>query len=376
MKKKVLHILKYYYPYIGGIENTGRYIAEGLTDYENIVLCFNEKRKNSKELINNLTVYRVGTFINIAQQSLSFSYYSILKRILQKEKTDLIHFHCPNPFVAALLIYLLPDSVKLILHWHLDIVNQKKIYIFIKPIEKKLLKRADRILVTSPNYLEHSLPLHNYNYKSSILPSNISIEKLILNEEDKMKIAKLSLGYSNKKIVFFLGRHVTYKGIEYLIKAEKYIRSDCVIIIAGEGPLTKRLKQMTTSKRIEFIGRISDEEVKIYMHAATVFAFPSITKNEAFGLALAEAMYCKAVPVTFTIEGSGVNWVNLKDVTGLEVENKNERKFGEAIDSLLKDEALHTKLAENGYQRVVNNFTPDVIKSQIESIYKSLLLKD
>jgi glycosyltransferase involved in cell wall biosynthesis len=375
MKKKILHILKYYYPYIGGIENIGRYIAEELTNYENIVLCFNEKKENTKELIHKLTVYRVGTSINVARQSLSFSYYFILKRILQEEKIDLIHFHCPNPFVAALLIYLIPDSVKLILHWHLDIVNQKKIYFFIKPIEKKLLKRADKILVTSSNYLEHSSPLHNYRYKSSILPNYISIEKLILNEEDKIKIAKLSSVYNNKKIVFFLGRHVAYKGIEYLIKAEKYIRSDCVIIIAGNGPLTEKLKQITTSKRIEFIGEIPDEEVKVYMHTAVVFAFPSITKNEAFGLALAEAMYCKAVPVTFTIDGSGVNWVNLKDVTGLEVENKNEKQFGEAIDCLLKDEELRTKLTENGYWRVVNNFTPNVIKFQIESIYKSLMLK-
>ena len=48
--------------------------------------------------------------------------------------------------------------------------------------------------------------------------------------------------------------------------------------------------------------------------------FPSITKNEAFGVVLAEAMYCYTPAITFTIEGSGVNWVNLHQVTGLEME--------------------------------------------------------
>lgn len=53
-----------------------------------------------------------------------------------------------------------------------------------------------------------------------------------------------------------------------------------------------------------------------------MFAFPSVTKNEAFGVALAEAMYCYTPAVTFTIEGSGVNWVNLNGITGIEVSQR------------------------------------------------------
>ena len=45
-----------------------------------------------------------------------------------------------------------------------------------------------------------------------------------------------------------------------------------------------------------------------------IFCFPSITRNEAFGIALAEAMYCGKPAVTFTIEGSGVNFVSLDGV--------------------------------------------------------------
>lgn len=41
-----------------------------------------------------------------------------------------------------------------------------------------------------------------------------------------------------------MGRHVPYKGIEYLIEAEKYISSDCIILIAGSGPLTEELKKI------------------------------------------------------------------------------------------------------------------------------------
>lgn len=37
-------------------------------------------------------------------------------------------------------------------------------------------------------------------------------------------------------------------------------------------------KDAIQSERIQFLGKIPDEEIKIYMHSASIFAFPSITK--------------------------------------------------------------------------------------------------
>ena len=161
-----------------------------------------------------------------------------------------------------------------------------------------------------------------------------------------------------------------YKGLEYLIKSEAYIESDCKILIAGSGPLTEKLKMMTSSERIEFIGRIPDNDIRIYMSAAVIFAFPSITKNEAFGVALAEAMYCRAVPVTFTIDGSGVNWVNLNGVTGIEVANKDYLAFAVAIDKLLCNDVLRQKYSDNARQRVLDMFTIPVIKPILKQLYR------
>ena len=86
---------------------------------------------------------------------------------------------------------------------------------------------------------------------------------------------------------------------------------------------------------MHFVGRLSDEDLKLYHYAAFVFAFPSITKNEAFGVALAEAMYCGTPAVTFTIPGSGVNWVPPNGETGIEVPNGDDKAYAKAIDTLL-----------------------------------------
>ena len=39
---RILHISKYYYPYIGGVENICKYIVEGTAGQESAVVCFNE----------------------------------------------------------------------------------------------------------------------------------------------------------------------------------------------------------------------------------------------------------------------------------------------------------------------------------------------
>jgi glycosyltransferase involved in cell wall biosynthesis len=373
MKKKILHISKYYYPYIGGVEYTCRCLAEELSDFENIVLCFNEKRKTLCEFINNVRVYRAGILLNIARQSLSFSYCFLLKEIIQKEKPDLIHFHCPNPFAAAFLILLIPKTVKLVLHWHLDIIEQKYIYAIIKPIENKLLKRADKILVTSPNYREASIPLSPFKDKINILPSAIKTKEFDLQPNEYINVRNIKELYNNKKIIFFVGRHVKYKGLVYLLEAEKYIKNDCHILIAGGGPLTRELQKKYMAKRISFIGRLNDNDLKYYLHAVDIFAFPSITKNEAFGLALIEAMYCNTSTVTFSINGSGVNWVALDDVTGIEVENRNVKAYAKAIDTLLSDDILRESYAKNGYNRVINEFTIEREIQTLTSYYYELL---
>ena len=368
---RILHISKYYYPYIGGVENICKYIVDNTPIEEVAVVCFNESRHDSEDVVDNVKVYRVGEWITIARQALSLSYFTTLRKAIKEFQPDVIQFHWANPFPAAVLLCIIPKRVKLIIHWHMDIIKQAKIYPLIKPIETKLLKRANRIVVTSPQYRDGSNPLQPYKDKIRIVPNamDISLYNLFLKEDHSDEI---HARYGKKKIVFFVGRHIQYKGLPYLIEAEKLVKSDCVFIIAGSGPLTSQLKANCQSDRVKFVGRLSDEELVWHHQAASVFAFPSITKNEAFGVALAEAMYCYTPAVTFTIEGSGVNWVNLNGVTGIECPNRDSKAFAAAIDKLLSDDNLARKYAEAAHQRVVENFTIPRMMDKMNEVYEEI----
>lgn len=371
-EKRVLHISKYYYPYLGGTESVCQDIVEGLKEYENRVICFNDSNRTVCCEINGIQILRIGCFMKVASQSCSLFYYYYLKRNIQSWQPDIIHFHHPNPFVAFLLVRLIPANTKLIVHWHLDITKQKYIYPLVKRNERRLLERADSVIVTSPQYRDASLPLKPFLQKVKVVANGINIHRFDLQCNDEMRIKDIHKKYHYKRLIFFVGRHVEYKGLRYLIEAEKYVTTDCHIVIAGQGPLTEELKAKANLGRVSFVGRLSNDYLRCYLHAADVFAFPSITKNEAFGLALAEAMYCRCPAVTFYIEGSGVNWVSLNGVTGIEVDNSDSKKYASAIDKLLRDDLLRKQYADAARKRVVEYFTIEKEQEAANEIYKQL----
>lgn len=370
--KKILHIPNYYPPHTGGIEYACYQIVSNLPDFQHEVICFNDMQVSKQEDYKGIKVIRCGIFKKVAGQALSLTYFKYLKHEIRVFQPDIIHFHAPNPLISLYLLLLIPKHIKLVVHFHAEIMTSRFLYGCYKPFERLLLIRADRILTTSPKMKDEVKLIASHKSKCIVIENVISTEDLKITPEDESAVAKLQAEYGNKKIVLSFGRHVSYKGLEYLLKAEPLIQEDCVIIVGGSGPLTSQLQKMTNSPRVHFIGRIPNKELRYYLHAAYLFAFPSITKAEAFGLTLAQCMYCYVPPVTFTIPESGVNYVSLANITGLEVENRNFREFAKAIDRLLSDEKLRQAYAEAGHQRVMDNFIMSHIKSKLLSLYDQL----
>ena len=372
MKNTILHISKYYFPYLGGIETLAKSMAEGMTEYRNVVVCFATDGKDSTDTINGVTIHRVKVNFSMMSQDVAFGYYQTLKRLMSEYKPKYVHVHCPNPYVYPLVLKVIHPDTKLILHWHSDILAKGIVYKFIKPFEKAILKRADLIVATSPNYIHPSSPIYPYKEKTDIVQNGIITADFDKQEGDDEKIAAIKAQYSNKKLLLFIGRHIHYKGIDWLIELEKMVKEDCHFIIAGQGPMTQQLKAKAKSPRITFTGRLSTDDLRCYTHAADIFTFTSNTKAEAFGIALAEAMYCRCVPIVFHLEGSGVNWVSIKDQTGLEVPLGDLSGYAKAIDLLITDNLLRERLGDAAHQRVIDMFTEQSSVSIMEAIYKKL----
>ena len=372
---RVLHISKYYYPFIGGTEQVARDFVNALKDNsEQKVICFNHDKGSKVDKVDDVEIIRVGCFAKIASQSIGFSYGKQLKKIINKFNPNIIVFHYPNPFVAHYLLkFRKMKNFKLVIYWHLDIAKQKILGKLFNGQNIRLIRMADKVIGATPLHINSSKYYEYFKDKSQILPYALDEKRLIINDEEITKANQIRNANENKIICFFIGRHVPYKGLEYLIKASAILDDRFKFYVAGQGPLTEDLKKLAyNDSKIEFIGKLSDSDWRSYLYACDIFCFPSITRNEGFGLALAEGMYYSKVPVTFYIEGSGVNYVNLKDVTGLECSNSNYLEYAEALKKLADDGKLREKFGKAARQRVLDNFTFGKFKNNIDKLCNEL----
>jgi rhamnosyl/mannosyltransferase len=263
--------------------------------------------------------------------------------------------------------------MKVVLHWHSDILSKGLMYHLVKPFETAILRRADLIVSTSPQYIPNSIPLQRFIDKVRVAQNGLITERFNLQEGDEEKIHEIHERYKGKKIIFNCGRHIPYKGLDNLIKADAFIKGDCVILIGGKGPIDKELKAIPCSNRVQFLGRLLDDTLRQYLYAADIFAFPSNTKAEAFGIALAEGMYCRCAPISCDIPGSGVNWVSIDQETGLVVPRNNVKALASAIDDLIANDDLRSRYAEAAHKHIVENFTKEKAVAVMSSIYSELL---
>lgn len=370
---KILQISKFYFPFIGGVEQVARDCSDALTDNELKVICFNHQKGDDIDNVDGVEIIRAGCFAKVASQPLSSSYGKILNKTIRTFEPECIIFHYPNPFAAHYLLKRLKKypEVKLVLYWHLDITKQKILGKLFNGQTKKLLKRADKIVATSPNYIEGSKFLADYREKCTVIPCCVSQARI--SDEKQNAGEEVRARYDGKIICFALGRHIPYKGMEYLVRASKLLDDRFVVLIGGEGELTPSLKQLAADDgKVKFLGKLSDDEVNAHLNACDIFCFPSITKNEAFGIALAEAMAAGKPSVTFTIEGSGVNYVSLNGVTGIEVENRNVQKYADAIRTLADSKETRARYGEAARQRVGQLFTNEKFKRNIKNLIEEL----
>ncbi len=355
VQMRILHIGKYW-DEIGGIETYVRELAESQAKKHKIdVLVSNTK--NSEEIIEkkNLKVIKARRFFSL--NSAPFADYY---RHLKSKNYDIIHFHHPNP-IATIAYLLAKPKGKLILTYHADIVKQNISNFFFAPFPKKLLKRAEKIIVTSQDYLDTSKVLHDFRSKCTVIPLGIDINK-IKSKEIKHKTPT----------ILFVGRLVKWKGVDYLIKAMKGV--DAKIIIAGDGTKKEKLQNLAEKLDVnaEFLGKIKDrEKLEYYYNLCDIFVLPSIARNESFGIVLLEAM-AHGKPVISTEIGTGTSFANKNNETGIVVKPKDEKELRAAINILLKNRKLRVILGKNARKRVEQHFSLKKMLSATENLYKNL----
>jgi len=285
---------------------------------------------------------------------------------------DIIHIHHPDP-MATLALFLSGYKGKVILHWHSDIIKQKKLLKLYSPLQNWLIERADLIVGTTPVYVQHSAFLKEYQHKINYIPIGV----LPIYSTSSL-VEKINKDYLGKKLIFSLGRLVEYKGFEYLINAAKYLPDSYQIIIGGKGPLKKDLEYIISENKlgdkVKLLGFLSDEEAFGYFHACDMYCLSSIQKTEAFAIVQIEAMSCGKPIITANIPESGVSWVNQHLESGLICKAKSSEDIARSISLIGDNIELYDKLSKGALSRFEKQFHRDVMINKAIQLYSEILV--
>ncbi len=362
-KLKILFINNEFPPIGGGGAILTYYLAKNLSNlgHKITILTSSFDKLPKEEEINGFKVIRVNAlrrkkdfsnYIELSSFAISSTLYSL--SFVKKFKPDIIHafFSVPSGAVAFLIhkLYKIPYAVYL---GGSDVpganpIRHKKIYPFITPLIKTVLKNASFVSACSDkliNLLKKTLP--EVDVKK--IPNGVDTE-IFTPPKRKPKMPPV--------IILGVGRMTPRKGFQNLIKAAAILKNKTSvpfkIILIGSGEykniLVKEAKENGLSSILEFINAVPYEKLKEYYKRAHIFSLPSLA--EGMPLAMLEALSCGAAILTTKVAGNeelvkeGINGYLCKPGDYLSLAKKLEIMLS-SLDKLEKMGKESRKLALN-----------------------------
>lgn len=373
----VAEVSKYFYPYAGGLESNVLDLVKWLTRKGVDVSCITSLEPDTKTrgVLHGANVFRsriVFTLFNAPFNP------GTLPNLIRSEY-DLIHLHLPDPFNSIFAcIAARVKNKPLVVTYHADIIKDRWYHLPFRLVYsfflRRVLKQARVIIATSRDYAEYSSALEGFRDKICVVPNYVDAHRFTPDTDGTVIKERHSI--EDKKVILFVGRLVPYKGVEYLIKAFNGIKkhvSDTALLIVGDDLLRNDLEKLASSLNLEdvlFTGKVSNNDLPAYYAACNVFVLPSISRQEAFGISLIEAMASGKAVVGTNIKGSGVPYV-IGDC-GITVEPKSVGDLEEGVVKILNDNRLAQELGKRGRERVEKEFSIDSACKRIFDIFESV----
>lgn len=314
--------------------------------------------------------YRAKLDFEIA--SSAFSIHALKRFTELARHADVIHYHFPWPF-ADMAHFLTRVRKPCLVTYHSDIVRQKFLLQFYKPLRDRFLASVDKIVATSPNYVETSEVLQRFRSKVEVIPIGLDPASYAAPSDEKLRYWRERAG---EKFFLFVGNLRYYKGLHILLDA--LAGTDFRVVIVGAGPVEGELRQQAARLKlgnVDFVGPVGDDDKIALLTLCHALTFPSHLRSEAFGISLLEgAMFGKAL-ISAEI-GTGTSYVNVDGQTGVVVPPSDPQALREAMGRIWGDDALAGRLGHNAKLRFQNLFTAQQMASAYVQLYRQLTVKE
>ena len=279
-----------------------------------------------------------------------------IKRVLARERFDVLHLHEPmTPVICTATLSWARVPVVATFHasGSLGWLHAGK------PMWGFLMDRIDRRIAVSPAARETASRWFPGDY--DVIPNGV----LIPEHAD-------AAGREHR--IVFVGRHDPRKGMPVLLRAwpEIHRRTGVRLRIVGADPLMVRLAMTragVATDGIDPLGFLSQDDLTEELSTAKALIAPSLG-GESFGMVLTRAFACAAPVVASDI--SGYRDV-MTDETGVLVPPGEPEALADGVVGLLEDEPRRERFGAAARRLAQERYSWDDIGRRLAEIYRELV---
>jgi phosphatidyl-myo-inositol alpha-mannosyltransferase len=276
-----------------------------------------------------------------------------IRRVLERERFDVLHLHEPMTPVTCITVLTLATAPIVVTHHASGDLGYMKAAV---PVFGFLAGRIDRRIAVSERARDSAARWLPGDYE--IVPNGV----LIPAEADPAR---------REHTVTFAGRQEARKGLQVLLRAwpEIHRRTGARLQVCGSDPLAVRLllaRLRVSDEGIDILGFLPQEELTGLLSRTKALIAPSLG-GESFGMVLTRAYAC-ALPVVAS-DIPGYREV-LTPEAAVSVTPDDPSSLTEAVVALLVDETRRTAMGAAARAVALERYAWSDIAVRLEGIYE------
>jgi glycosyltransferase involved in cell wall biosynthesis len=297
-------------------------------------------------------------------------------RFLRREGIDVVHTHLFWPSVVGLQAAAIARTPVRIMTRHYSDYHTRIDKKWHVRLDQLCIRLSDDVIAVSDHTARHLIEVeHAPPEKVHTVLNGFDAERVERSDGTTPEQIRREFDANEDYLLVVAGRLHPEKGYEHLFRAlpriQRAVDRPVRLLVAGRGPFEQEFRRQVAELGCE--GAVSflgfREDAPSLMAAADLVVLPSVA--EAFGIAVAEALYV-GTPVVATTVG-GIPEIVDDGVDGVLVPPAEDEALAEAIAELLTDPARRAEMAGAGRDKVTTQFSFETMVREYERIYDAAL---
>ena len=302
----------------------------------------------------------------------------LIRKIIQREKPDIVHLHWMFSSSAFATSFLRKQTI-IATPWGSDILptNEKMIWTFKQRFIyqlslKRLVRNVDYFTCDAEHLKTRLVALGADKNRIEIIyfgtdnlkfnPANRSVG---MRENWKLKEGDLAI-LSNRNFYPVYDIHTLIRAFSVL--HQKY--KNLFLVLGGSGPELDSLKETIAAKSLNdvviFLQRLEDKDFATSVASADIYVSTS-TSDGGLASSVAEAM-ASGVPVVITDFGENSKWLD-KGSHGFSFAVGDSHDLSKKIEILINDPNLRNQMGSSARDKIIRDLNPLVESGKLMEFY-------